>query len=137
MFLKILVALLLGHVMAPQSAFVPPGARRRRKRHQKPTPATIRGPWRSLDQVELATAEWVDWYDRQRLHGVLGDIPGRVRAALPAPARGTGCRLSPHRLSEPAGLNEGDRAEPDDVFVPGDPRMVGVVAGLEGIGRHL
>ena len=26
MFLKILVALLLGHVMAPQSAFVPPGA---------------------------------------------------------------------------------------------------------------
>jgi putative transposase len=34
-----------------------------------------RGPWRSLDQVELATAEWVDWYNRRRLHGALGDIP--------------------------------------------------------------
>jgi len=35
----------------------------------------LRGPWRSLDQVELATAEWVDWYNRRRLHGALGDIP--------------------------------------------------------------
>jgi putative transposase len=34
-----------------------------------------RGPWRSLDQVELATAEWVDWYNRRRLHGALGDLP--------------------------------------------------------------
>lgn len=29
-----------------------------------------RGPWRSLAQVELATAEWVDWYNNQRLHRV-------------------------------------------------------------------
>jgi putative transposase len=34
-----------------------------------------RGAWRSLDQLELATAEWVDWYNRRRLHGALGDIP--------------------------------------------------------------
>jgi putative transposase len=26
-----------------------------------------RGPWGSLAQVELATAEWVDWYNHQRL----------------------------------------------------------------------
>jgi putative transposase len=27
-----------------------------------------RGAWRSLDQVELATAAWVDWWNHRRLH---------------------------------------------------------------------
>jgi putative transposase len=27
-----------------------------------------RGPWKTLDQVELATLEWVDWYNHRRLH---------------------------------------------------------------------
>ena len=34
-----------------------------------------RGPWRSLEQVELATAEWVDWWNHRRLHGAIGDLP--------------------------------------------------------------
>jgi putative transposase len=34
-----------------------------------------RGPWRSLEQVELATAEWVDWWNQTRLHGANGNIP--------------------------------------------------------------
>ena len=34
-----------------------------------------RGPWRGLDDVELATLEWVDWYNNSRLHGHCGDIP--------------------------------------------------------------
>ncbi len=34
-----------------------------------------RGPWRTLDQVELATAEWVSWWNERRLHGACGDIP--------------------------------------------------------------
>jgi len=34
-----------------------------------------RGPWRSLEQVELATAEWVDWWNNRRLHGSVGDLP--------------------------------------------------------------
>jgi len=34
-----------------------------------------RGPWRSLEQVELATAEWVDWWNRRRLHGATRDVP--------------------------------------------------------------
>jgi putative transposase len=25
--------------------------------------------------VELATAEWVDWYNAQRLHTSIGDVP--------------------------------------------------------------
>jgi putative transposase len=34
-----------------------------------------RGPWRSLEHVELATGEWVDWWNHARLHSALGDVP--------------------------------------------------------------
>lgn len=34
-----------------------------------------REPWRSLEQVELATAEWVDRWNHRRLHGADGDLP--------------------------------------------------------------
>jgi putative transposase len=34
-----------------------------------------RGPWRSAEQVELATLEWVSWWNQRRLHGAIGDIP--------------------------------------------------------------
>jgi putative transposase len=34
-----------------------------------------RGPWRGLDQVELATLEWVDWFNNRRLHSACGAIP--------------------------------------------------------------
>ncbi|GAB2836485.1 integrase core domain-containing protein [Actinocorallia aurea] len=34
-----------------------------------------RGPWKTLSHVELATAEWVDWYNHRRLHGEIGHIP--------------------------------------------------------------
>ena len=33
------------------------------------------GPWRSLEHVELATAEWVDWWNQRRLHSAIGNIP--------------------------------------------------------------
>ncbi|MFG2943583.1 IS3 family transposase [Streptomyces sp. NPDC048282] len=32
-------------------------------------------PWKTLSQVELATAEWIDWYNHRRLHGEIGHIP--------------------------------------------------------------
>jgi putative transposase len=32
-------------------------------------------PWKSLAQVELATAEWIDWYNHHRLHGEMGHVP--------------------------------------------------------------
>jgi putative transposase len=31
--------------------------------------------WRSRSQLELATVEWVSWYNHERLHEALGDIP--------------------------------------------------------------
>jgi transposase InsO family protein len=34
-----------------------------------------RGPWRGLDDVELATLAWVDWYNHRRLHGACDNIP--------------------------------------------------------------
>jgi len=33
------------------------------------------GPWRSLDEVEFATLEWVDWFNRRRLLEPLGYCP--------------------------------------------------------------
>lgn len=33
------------------------------------------GPWKNLDHVEYATAEWVDWYNHRRLYQYCGDIP--------------------------------------------------------------
>ena len=33
------------------------------------------GPWKTIDEVELATLGWVHWHNTQRLHGYLGDIP--------------------------------------------------------------
>ncbi|WP_245818930.1 IS3 family transposase, partial [Haloechinothrix alba] len=34
-----------------------------------------RKPWRTVEHVELATAEWVDWYNHRRLYEYCGDIP--------------------------------------------------------------
>lgn len=34
-----------------------------------------RGPWRNADQLELATLEWVSWFNHTRLHGACGDVP--------------------------------------------------------------
>jgi len=35
----------------------------------------LSGPLRTLDEVEYATMEWVDWYNNRRLHSVLDYIP--------------------------------------------------------------
>jgi putative transposase len=32
-------------------------------------------PWRTIEEVELATAEWVDWFNRRRLYEYCADIP--------------------------------------------------------------
>jgi len=33
------------------------------------------GPYKTLADVEYATAGWVDWYNNRRLHGSFGNIP--------------------------------------------------------------
>lgn len=34
-----------------------------------------RRPWRTVEQVELATLEWVWWFNNQRLHSEIGNVP--------------------------------------------------------------
>jgi len=32
-------------------------------------------PWRTLDQLEYALLEYLDWWNHRRLHGEIGMIP--------------------------------------------------------------
>ncbi len=34
-----------------------------------------RGPWRSINDLEIAVAEYIDWFNHRRLHGEIGLIP--------------------------------------------------------------
>jgi len=34
-----------------------------------------RGPWRGIEPVELATLEWVDWFNHRRLLEPIGNVP--------------------------------------------------------------
>jgi transposase InsO family protein len=50
-----------------------------------------RGPWRSLEAVEYATLEWVDWFNNRRLLQPIGHVPpaeaeAAYSAALEEPA---------------------------------------------------
>jgi putative transposase len=33
-----------------------------------------RGPWMNVDDVKLATLEWVDWHNNRRLHNACHDL---------------------------------------------------------------
>jgi putative transposase len=33
------------------------------------------GPWRGVDDLELATLSWVHWYNEHRLHSALDYLP--------------------------------------------------------------
>jgi putative transposase len=40
-------------------------------------------PWRGIDDLELSTAEWMAWYNQERLHEALGNVPpAEYEAAL-------------------------------------------------------
>jgi putative transposase len=34
-----------------------------------------KGPWKTIDQIELATLEWIDWYNHRRLHTACDRLP--------------------------------------------------------------
>ena len=34
-----------------------------------------RGPWKSIDDLEIAVAEYLDWFNHRRLHGEIGLVP--------------------------------------------------------------
>jgi len=43
-----------------------------------------KGPWRGLDDLEMATVEYIDWYNNRRLHGELCHVPPAEHEALHA-----------------------------------------------------
>jgi putative transposase len=43
-----------------------------------------RGPWHGLNDLEIATVEYIDWYNNRRLHGELGHVPPAEYEALHA-----------------------------------------------------
>ena len=43
-----------------------------------------KGPWRGLDDLEMATVEYIDWYNNRRLHGELDHVPPAEHEALHA-----------------------------------------------------
>ena len=43
-----------------------------------------KGPWRGLDDLEIATVEYIDWYNNRRLHGELSHLPPAEYEALHA-----------------------------------------------------
>jgi putative transposase len=40
------------------------------------------GPWRTPEQVEIATLEYIDWWNNRRLHTEIGDIPPAEMEAI-------------------------------------------------------
>jgi len=34
-----------------------------------------KGPWKNVDELEIAIAEYIDWFNHRRLHGEIGLIP--------------------------------------------------------------
>ncbi len=51
--------------------------------HRNPAAlAANSGPWRGLDNLEIAICGWVAWFNEERLHGELHDCtPAEVEAA--------------------------------------------------------
>jgi putative transposase len=53
------------------------------------------GPWKSVDDLELATLGWVNWFNTERLHGTLADIP---------PVEYEAAYLHPTETNQPVGI---------------------------------
>ena len=34
-----------------------------------------KGPWRDIDDLEIAVAEYIDWFNYRRIHGEIGYVP--------------------------------------------------------------
>ena len=49
--------------------------RRRSTRLFKAELIRNKGPYKSIDDLEIAVAEYIDWFNHRRLHGEIGLIP--------------------------------------------------------------
>jgi hypothetical protein len=80
-----------------------------------------------LDAVELATMEWVDWYNNRRLFEAIGDIPRpRPKPTTTAHQR----HLKTCRWQKPASTKPGRFRENPPLILPLEPRILEVRRGL-------
>ena len=82
------------------------------------------GPYKTIADVEYATAGWVDWYNERRLHGTLGmlTLSEYEQAHYAAPSR------SPHESGrEPGALHRGWSPTVRNMMapIPSSPRVRG------------
>ncbi|MCH7971983.1 MAG: IS3 family transposase, partial [Chloroflexi bacterium] len=63
-----------------------------------------KGPWRSLSDLELATLEWVDWFNNRRLFSAIGYVPPEEYEAGHVLSESKGCYSSP--VPAPAGTQQ-------------------------------
>ena len=102
-----------------------------------------RAPWRTKEAVELATLEWVSWFNHQRLLEPVGYIPPAEAEAnyyrqLSGQSTAVEARLNPTGLRDTRGgsPSPGRRRSPDDYA--GEPVGTnfwdesGETGGLEG-----
>jgi len=61
------------------------------------------GPWRTIDDVELATLGWVHWHNTERLHSYLDDVPPAEFEANWQKANTSANPRSPHRAATDLG----------------------------------
>ena len=75
-------------------------------------------PWRTIEDVELATACWIEWFNDHRLYEYCGDVASRTRGCLLRSRPETSRRLrsqikqspdSPGRFKLPPGAGRVDR----------------------------
>jgi hypothetical protein len=78
----------------------------------------LRAPWNTKESVELASLEWMSWFNRHRLLEPISYIP-------PAEAEATYCRHLANRAAtaawpKPTGLHEtrADSQRPSDPGIP-------------------
>ncbi len=95
--------------------------------HRNPA-ALVRngGPWRGLDDLEIATCGWVAWFNEERFHGELDDYTPRTSRT---PTTVTG--LSPTRHEKPTHRVSGEPRP-----IQGDVDMV-IVPALDRFARNV
>ena len=70
------------------------------------------GPWKNVDDVELATLSWVHWFNTARLHENLGYVP-------PAEIEEAWARTQPLCASQSPAIDAGGSTGPGDLALSG------------------
>ena len=85
--------------------------------HRNPAAlATNGGPWRGLDDLEIATCGWVSWFNDERIHGNSAASPRQnsKTSTIVTSTQATRPKLKPPRLRETRGASKTWKSVLDD-----------------------